>query len=389
MAKKIQQRLRKSVLFGLATAGLACVVSAASAQQPDLSQIPHYKPEYKVVGSLRIAGSDLKGNIPALVKGFEKFQPEAAISTDFSTSSEGALGKMYSGVSDIAPMGDDAKITDQMPFFNSYGYVPTEISVATGGFEKRGTLYAWAILVNKHNPIAKLSMTQLDRIFGSERTGGWNVGDNPGHDILFTAKYARSESTDIRTWGQLGLTGDWANKNIQTYGYVAPGYEVSFERHVMHWSDKWNPNYKEFVEEKEATADADGEAVTSETMYDELSHDKYGIAWGALMHVDGSCVTPEGAKCRAFPDLKVIPISQIDSSPAIPLTAENVANRSYPLSRDAYIYINRAPGRPLDPRVREFIRFVLSREGQEIIAKQGIYSPLPESYIRKQLAKIN
>lgn len=382
-------RKRLGALLLLCTLSLSTLAGAQTSSTPDLSAIPAYKKEYNIVGGLRIAGNPLKGLVPALVDAFQKYQPQALISQNFMTSSEGALGMMYSGVSQIGPMGDDAKITDQMPFFNSFGYTPTEISIATGGYEARGTLFAWAIVVNKENPIAKLSMSQLDRIFGSQRTGGWSVGDNPEHDILYTAKYARSASSNIRKWGQLGLGGEWANKEIQTYGYVAPGFEVSFERHVLHWSDKWNPNYKEFVEDKEATSDTGGHKVVADRMMEALSKDRYGIAWGGLMHVDGSCVLPNGAQCKAYPNVRVVPISLTDGGPGVPLTPENVANRTYPLIRDAYVYINKAPGQSLDPRVREFLRFVLSREGQEVIAKQGVYHPLPASYIRKQLEKLS
>ena len=83
------------------------------------------------------------------------------------------MAGLYAAGADIAPAGDDAKITDQMPFFNTFRYLPLEVSVATGGYEKRGTLWAIAIVVNKDNPLAKLSLKQLDDIFGSERTGGW------------------------------------------------------------------------------------------------------------------------------------------------------------------------------------------------------------------------
>lgn len=380
-------RRRRTAGLVLVLAGLA-LSALAGAQQPDLSQIPPYTPEFHVIGPLRIAGSPLKDMIPALMKGFEQVQPDAKVSGNFQTESEGALGMMYAGVSDVAPMGDDAKITDQMPFYNTYGYTPTEISVATGCYNQRGCLYAWAIMVNKDNPLAHLSMQQLDEIFGSQRSGGWTVG-GPQHAILFTGRYAQSANSTIRTWGQLGLKGRWARKPIQTWGYVAPGFAVSFERHVMHWSDKWNPNFQEVVEEKEATPDADGRKVWSQRMYEAISKDRYAIGWGALMHVQGTCVNPDGTRCRAYPDIKILAISATPGGPAIPLTAANVRNRSYPLTRDAYIYVNKPPGRPLDPAVREFLRFVLSRQGQQIIAKQGIYSPLPESYIQKQLRKID
>src|SRR5437660_10249603 len=212
----------------------ALCASAAFAQAPDLNAIPPYKKELNVVGGLRIAGSELKGVVDLLAEGFRKFQPEAKISSNFMTSSEGALGMMIAGVSDVAPMGDDAKITDQMPFYNSRGYVPTEISIATGGYDMRGTLFAWAIFVNKDNPLTQLSLDQLDGIFGSERSGGWEVGAKADNNLLFTAKYARGPEKNIRTWGQLGLTGEWANQEIHTHGYIAPGFEVSFQRMVLH-----------------------------------------------------------------------------------------------------------------------------------------------------------
>jgi len=368
---------------------LAAFALRAQAQAPDLDTIPAYKKEFEVVGRLRIAGSELKGNVDLLAEGFKKLHPGAKVSTNFMTSSEGALGMMYAGVSDVAPMGDDAKISDQMPFYNAFGYVPTEVSIATGGYDQRGVLFAWAIIVNKDNPIARLSMDQLDRIFGAERTGGWEIGAGADNNLLYTAKYARRPEANIRKWGQLGLSGEWANKEIQTYGYVAPGFATSFQRLVMHWSLKWNPNFKEYVEAKEVTNDGNGRAVASQRMYEALEKDRYGIGWGALMHVKGTCVNPDGSKCPGYPGLKVIAVSRTSAGPAVALTADNVANRSYPLTRDAYVYVDKPPGRAMDPKVREFLRFVLSREGQQIIAKNGTYSPISADFIRAQLKKLD
>ncbi|HKE41512.1 MAG TPA: substrate-binding domain-containing protein [Casimicrobiaceae bacterium] len=368
---------------------IALWAANAFAQAPDLSQIPPYKKEFDVNGGLRVAGSELKGVMDKLVEGFQKFQPNAKVSTNYMTSSEGALGMMYAGASDVAPMGDDAKITDQMPFYNARGYVPTEISIATGGYNMRGTLFAWAIFVNKDNPLTQLSADQLDGIFGAERSGGWEIGANAENNLLFTSKYARSADKNIRTWGQLGLTGEWASKDIKTYGYIAPGFAVSFQRMVMHWSDKWNPNYQEYVEWKEATNDPAGEAVRSQRMYERVSADRYAIGWGALMHIQGTCVNPDNTKCPGYPNLKVLAISAKPGGPFVTLTADNVANRSYPLIRDAYIYVDKGPGRPLDPKVKEFMRFVLSREGQEIIQKNGPYTAIPASYVREQLKKLD
>jgi phosphate transport system substrate-binding protein len=376
-------RFAKTACLALCTATLG-----AFAQAPDLSQIPPYQKQLDVTGGLRVAGSELKGVMDKLIEGFAKVQPGMKASSNYMTSSEGALGMLFSGASDVAPMGDDAKITDQMPFFNAKGYVPTEVSIATGGYNMRGILFAWAVFVNKDNPLAQLSMEQLDGIFGSERSGGWEVGANADNNLLYTAKYARGPERNIRTWGQLGLAGDWAGKEIKTFGYNAPGFTVSFQRMVMHWSDKWNPNYQQFVEWKEATNDAAGDAVRSQRMYERVSRDKHAIGWGALMHIQGTCVNPDGTKCPGYPNLKVLAISR-DGGPAVPLTADNVANRSYPLTRDAYIYVDKPPGRAMDPKVREFLRFVLSRDGQEIIQKNGPYTAIPAAYIQEQLKKLD
>ena len=355
--------------FAAAFAAVVLAGNSIGAEGVVLADMPPYKVDYKVAGGFRVFGSELKGQVEVWEKGFMKFHPDVVFSNNFMTSSEGAMAGMYTGLSDLAPAGDDAKITDQMPFYNTFRYLPTEISVATGGYEKRGTLWAFVIVVHKDNPLTKLTLEQLDGIFGSERTGGWD-------GILYTSKYARGPEKNIRTWGQLGLTGEWANKPIQTYGYNAPGFIKAFERKIFHWSSKWNDNYREFVEAKEVTPDKFGEAVASEKMLEALSKDKYGIAWAALMHT------------KDYPGVKNLALAEKAGAPYVVLTPENVRNRTYPLIRDAYLYINRVPGKPIEPKVKEFIRYILSREGQEDIDKVGLYNPLTASYLREQLMKL-
>ena len=375
MARTIIKRV--SLSAALVALPLIALGTATKAQAPDPSQLEPYKADVQLHGGLRFYGSWMKGNMQKLIDGFKKVQPDLEIATNFSTSSEGAIAGLYTGVADIAPAGDDAKMTDIMPFYNVFHYIPTEISIATGGWEKRGTLWPAAIVVNKDNPLAQLTMDQLARVFGSERTGGWQIfDDGTDHNELYTAKYAWDGSNKIRTWGQLGLTGEWADKPIQTYGYIAPGFKIYLERKLFHWSSKWNENFKEYVEEKEATNDPAGKAVASERMLETLSKDKYGFGWAAMLHV------------KDYPNVKVLAVAEKEGGPFVPLTADTVADRTYPLRRDDYIYINKAPGQPLDPKVREFIRFVLSRDGQQIIKDHGLYSPLPPAYIEKQLKKL-
>ncbi len=140
---------------------------------------------------------------------------------------------------------------------------------------------------------------------------------------------------------------------------------------------------------KEGTGDANGSKVSSDRMLEAITKDKYAIGIAALMHVNGSCVQPDGSKCASYPNVKVLPLSKSPSGPAVPLNADTVADRTYPLVRDAYVYVNKPPGRPLDPKVREFMRFVLSREGQEIILKNGPYTNLPREYLAMQLKKLD
>ena len=350
-------------------AALAAVALPLAAQNPDPNLLNPYKPEVQVQGTIRVFGGELKGQMEVWEKGFVRFHPDAVFDNTFSQSSEGAIPGLYILGVDVAPAGDDAKISDLLPFYQVKRYLPTELVVATGGYETRGSLWAIQIVVNKDNPITKLTMKQLDDIFGSERTGGWE-------GVFYTSKYARPASENIRTWGQLGLTGEWADKPIQTYGYVAPGFEIAVERKLFHWSDKWNENYKEFVEEKEVVPGSEGEKVASERMYEALSQDKYGIAWGPILH------------SKSYPNVKQIDLSE-DGGPSVPLTMANVQNRTYPFKRDAYIYIDREPGKPMDYRAREFMRYILSREGQQDVLNFGMFYPLPLSVVEEQLKKVN
>lgn len=339
---------------------------------PDLSELPAYEPEATLKGSLRIVGSELKNSVELLAEGFTYFHPDVKVSTSHIPSSEGGIAGLYMGVSDVAPMGDDAKITDLMPYYNTFGFLPTEISVATGGYEKRGSLFAWAIAVNKDNPLDSISVDQLQRLFGAERTGGWEISD---HNYKFTARHALARDQLIRTWDQLGLKGEYKGKEIETFGYAAPGFAIAIERSLFHWSKKWNANFREYVEEKQTTPDEQGYAVASERPLEDLETNKFAIGIVALMHA------------KHYPNLKILAVSN-DGEP-VALTPENVATRKYPLIRDAYFYVTKAPDRPLDPIVREFMRYCLSREGQESIVKAGYYYPLSLDYLLEQRAKLD
>lgn len=365
------------MLMREAIAAIFLVAMTGSAQAADIGMeaaAPSYQAQTSLKGSLRILGSELKGSVNLLAEQFTQFHPDVRVATSHIPSSEGGIAGLYLGVSDLAPMGDDAKITDLMPFYNTFGYLPMEVSVATGGYEKRGSLFAWAVVVNRNNPLESISVDQIKHVFGGERTGGWEIDRN---NYRFTAKHAVRREDLIRTWDQLGLTGDYKGREIETFGYASPGFATAIERHLFNWSKKWNPNFREYVEAKQTGAGEDGYAVASERPLEDLATNEFSIGIAALMHA------------KRYANVKILAVSHTDGSEPVALTPENVASRRYPLIRDAYIYVNKPPGRQLDPLVREFLRFCLSREGQETIAKAGYYYPLTREYLDEQLKKLD
>jgi phosphate transport system substrate-binding protein len=131
------------------------------------------------------------------------------------------------------------------------------------------------------------------------------------------------------------------------------------------------------VEVKQTSPGPAGLAVASERPLEALANNKYAMGIAGLMHA------------KNYPHLKVLAISPRKGAPAVALTPENVLQRKYPLIRDAFFYLNKPPGGKLDPKAREFMRFVLSREGQEVMARVGYYYPLDAAYLQEQLKKLD
>src|SRR5205823_3125506 len=175
------------------------------------------------------------------------------------------------GVTDLAPDGGEATLTENLSFFEVYGYPVTDITVASGAFDVDGKSNGPVIFVHKDNPLASLTMKQLDGIFGSERSAGMR-------GFKWTPSDGRGPEGNIRTWGHLGLTGEWADKPIQTYGHAPSGTTRFFQLAVLGNADKWNPNFREFVET--GSKMMGGQSVGLKHMLrDELANDRYGIAW--------------------------------------------------------------------------------------------------------------
>jgi phosphate transport system substrate-binding protein len=337
--------------------------SPAQRPVPSLDDLPSYVPAQHVTGVIRNNGSAFAGLLAAWETGFKKYHPGITFQ-DSLLSGDAAIGALESGASDLAPNGREPVLTEFLSFaevFNNDG--PFQVIVATGSYEALGRTWAPVIFVNSDNPLTHLTMKQLDQIFSAERTGGYS-----GYKWVST--FARPASENIRTWGQVGLTGEWADKPIQTYGYAPTGMSNFFELAVFLGGTKWNPNLRQYVETtaKQAT----GHAGTTDQMMDDLSHDKYGIAWAGLAHAKGKS------------GVKALALSSSPDGPFIFCNEQSVRDRTYPLTRSIFFQLNRPPNTPIAPRIREFLLYILSREGQSAVSKQGEYLPLTATELNRQ-----
>lgn len=333
--------------------------------------LPNYEPDSMAKGVIKVYGGTLLGNVVAWEKAFERIQPGVTFVNSFR-SDDGWTAGMEADDDDIGAAGREPALTEYLSFDETFGYNPTEIKVATGAYGTVGASWALVIFVNKNNPITHLTMQQVDDIFGSGRTGAFKT-------YKWMPQYGRPDSENIRTWGQLGLTGKWANKEIQTYGYADTGMRHFFELKVFHDGDKWNPNYREYVESntKEVSSRPGSMAGTSQYMLKQLAKDPYGIAWSGL------------GQAADVPGIKPLALASKDGDRYVLPTKETVQNRTYPLTRSVFMYLNRAPGKPLKPQVRDFMRFVLSRQGQEVVRQLGVYLPLTSSVVQSERKKLN
>ncbi len=339
----------------------------------DLSGVPAYVPQQQVSGVIRNYGFAFGGLLKVWEEGFRRHQPGVTFQDTLPTS-DAAFPGLVTGVADLAPDGGEPAITELLSFFEVYGYHATDITVASGTYEVEGKSPGIVVYVHPDNPLTKLTLRQLDGIFGAERNGALR-------GFKWDLKAARGPEENLRTWGQLGLTGEWANQPIHTYGHAPSGTTRFFQLRVLHNSDKWNPNYRGYVETGSKMIDDDDKLTqrggVQHMLREELMKDRYGIAW---------TIVPQAAR---VPGPKPLALAADDGGPYVVPSKATFQNRTYPLVRNLYFYLNRKPGTPVEPRLREFLRYILSREGQEAIVTNGNYLPLPAGTVAAQRARLD
>ena len=319
----------KRVISALALVCAAGIVLGAQALKVDAS-LPAYAKVSGVSGSLSSVGSDTMNNMMTLwAETYRKNYPNVKIQIEGKGSGT-APAALTAGTSQFGPMSRPMRPAEFDAFELKYGYKPIELKTSYD---------ALAVYVNKDNPITKLTLAQVEAIFSKTRKRGYKE--------------------DIKTWGQLGLTGDWANRPISLYGRnSASGTYGFFKEHTLK-----NGDYKTTVKEQPGSA----------SVVQGVAEDRFGIGYSGI-----------GYKTS---DVKVVPLTEDGTKPASDGSYADVVAGKYPLWRFLYIYVNKAPGKPLDPLVGEFVKLILSKEGQEAVVKDGYY-PLNAASAQAELAKI-
>ncbi|MEO6874542.1 MAG: substrate-binding domain-containing protein [Opitutaceae bacterium] len=370
--------------FRLLYLGLALAAAAARAQVPpdpgpaypvdhfNLDALPAYVPAGEVTGTIRIWGSGYIAAGKTLAyweKGFRKFHPGVTFVARLGDSLT-AVPALYTGAADLGS-GPRISWNDLKAFNHTMGHDPLAIMVMSGSYNVPGWNAAFAIIVHRDNPIASLSLAQLDGIFGSARDGGWQ-------GIAWHPELERGAGKNLRTWGQLGLTGDWATRPIHVYGAnFRYGVSQTMSDALLHGSDRWNEGIQVFTNRRLEAPDAthpDGTLLAVEQIADAIKDDPAGIGFTSIVFASGAT--------------RAVPLRVREGEAAVALTLDTVRDRTYPLADESYLYLDRAPGRPVDRKLREFLRYVLSREGQADVARDGKYLPLTAAMAAEQLRKL-
>jgi len=346
----------------------AAAYSRAYTREFDLSGLPSYTPTSHPRGTIRICGNNYIGDSPLggwWKEAFAKYQPGIKLVYNLQTAAN-AISCLYEDHGDIG-VDHEPLFYDDLANLRLKGFLPSGISVVTGAYDVIGWQNTLAIIVNAANPITGISMQQLDGIFGSQRAGGW-VRTSWQPDL------ARGPEGDIREWGQMGLKDSWAHRSIDTFGFsLRYATAVEFSDDVLKASDKWNDNLLAFGNYQRS----DGSTyLESDQIVDHVAHDSGGI--GYIRFHEGLPKT-----------VKVLAVAKNPGGPYVPLTMDSERERTYPLWGQQSFWVEAKPGKPLDPKLYEFIRFVLSRQGQALVQKDGKYLPLSASIAAEQMSRLD
>jgi len=355
--------------FGLCALALLVAMGTPCARAADspapstyalkvVEALPPYEPKEQVTGTIRLWGHgspkhDFLGKLlHRWDRDFHRYQPYVTIVNDmYGTAS--AVGALYTGAGDLALLGEEISPAAEAAFKRERHYEPTLFEIATGNVDVNYFDYAHMVFVNRANPLDRLTLPQLARILGEPPPG---QGSGP-----------------IRTWGQLGLKGAWAQRRIQPYSWkVGQDFALFLQARVLGGSIPWNPQVRQFVtyDRPDGTIIDRGEQILTA-----LAHDPSGIAISNARF--------------ANPSVKILKLAATSSGPYVSPSVQTLIAQQYPLTRIIPAIVDVPPGQPLNPPIREFLRFLLSRQGQRALIEASGYLPLGPEYVREQLRKLD
>ncbi len=362
------------VLAGTAlSAAFSAAAGAPPAYQPahyDLSALPSYASTQRVTGVLRIYGTPLEDLVGKWANAFRGYHGQVRLNSYLINTSQAFAG-LVTGEANIGLMGHRQWRNGRVAFEKEYGYAPLEIRFGSGSYDDpEGTTPGLIFIVNKKNPLAGLTLDQIDGIYGAARTGGW-VGTQ------WTTSVARGPEKDIRSWDQMGLGGEWSGHPIHLYGsdVTLSNWADLIEREAFHGGTKWNPALNE-APRADISTKAKGK-TRDQLVLEAVEKDPYAIGFIFQRVINAN-----------HGDVRVLPLAAKAGGPFVAPSARTFFDGSYPLHNGAYLYFNRVPGQPLPVREKEFARFVLSREGQQIVAASRLFIPLSAEQVRAELAKL-
>jgi phosphate transport system substrate-binding protein len=326
------------------------VVTAAIAALPD------YAPRAQVSGTIRLwgHGSAKRNFMGALMTRwadeFARYQPGVRFENHmYGTAS--AIGALALDQADIALLGEEISPAAATLFRRAKGYAPTGISVATGSLDVNYFDYAHMIFVRRDNPLTSLTLQQVEAIFGAEH---------------------RCTPRNVRRWGDVGLKGGWARKPITPYGWKTQvDFGLFISERALCDSHRWNPAIREYAHIKYP----DGSQYDhGQQILDALAKDKYGIAISSTFYHNS--------------DVRPLALAWNAKVPAVLPTKASLIDQTYPLVRIIPAYVDHAPGKPLSPAVSEFLRFILSRQGQTALVAESGYLPVGRKILLRERGKL-
>lgn len=330
-------------------------VAPGSMEARIVAKLPRYVPQEQVSGTISLWGHGnaklpwMRHLVGLWETGFKAFHP--SISTDYQMhGTSSGVPALFTGAGDVAILGEEILPEAVRAFTRFKGYAPTGVEICTGSLDVRNFDYAQQIFVHRDNPLAWISLAELDGILGQEhRRGGAN----------------------LRRWGELGLGGEWAQRAITPYCWaIDDSFGMFLEEFVLEGSHRWNGALREFVH----ITYPDGSIYDhGQQILDALAQDPSGIAVSNIRY--------------SVPQVKPLALGRTGKGPFVQASKASLIDGSYPLARYIPAIVDREPGQAMAPKVREFLRYLVSREGQQAVIADGRYLPLsPERAAQQRKA---